>query len=168
MSRLGQALGRAVLLAAAGASLGWVGNRLRPDGLDFQRFAAPTACESPAGPIAEISPTEASSLCGRPGVIIADARPAARYLEGHVADAVHLPCQAAGQVAQSGLQQLAGARTVVVYGDSTDEARPVAESLRRRLGAEVRVLVGGFPAWSQAGLACASGPCDGCSAEHRP
>ena len=52
----------------------------------------------------------------------------------------------------------------MVYGDSTEEALPVAEELRRRgdrPGLRVAVLAGGFPAWSQAGLACSSGPVRG-------
>jgi rhodanese-related sulfurtransferase len=104
---------------------------------------------------------------------IADARSAAAYAEGHVAGAVHLPCDAGGQAAVEALAHFDRAHSIVVYGDSTDDARPVADSLQRRHpGVRVSVLAGGFPAWSSAGLACASGPCDECKAasmagEHR-
>ena len=100
-----------------------------------------------------LEPAEASALCGRPGVVIADVRPAAAYAEGHVADAVHMPCDSAGQVATD---RLTHAQMVLVYGNSTEEASPVAVTLAQR-GIQVAVIKGGFPAWNAAGLACASG-----------
>jgi 3-mercaptopyruvate sulfurtransferase SseA len=102
-------------------------------------------------------------------VAIADARPGSRYAEGHVAGALHLPCSARSSDAAESLSHLVGIRSLVVYGDSTAEALAVAESVRRRAPhLEVRVLDGGFSAWSQAGLACASGPCDQCEEPHGP
>jgi 3-mercaptopyruvate sulfurtransferase SseA len=79
-----------------------------------------------------------------------------------VAGAIHLPCDASGSVASEAMHKLEGAATVIVYGESTDDARPVAASLHRRLHNRVSLLKGGFAAWNQAGLACASGPCDEC------
>jgi 3-mercaptopyruvate sulfurtransferase SseA len=82
--------------------------------------------------------------------------------EGHVAGAVHLPCDAGGKSAVEALAH-SRAQTIVVYGASTDDARPVADSLQRRHpDVRVALLDGGFAAWSAAGLACASGPCDEC------
>src|SRR5262249_33782392 len=116
-----------------------------------------------AAPVTEISPVEASHLCGRSGVVFADTRSAAEFAEGHVADAVHLPCDASAQGAEAGLRKLDPAQTIIVYGASSDDGRAVAETLRRRgLVADLRVLAGGFHAWAQAGLACASGPCKDC------
>jgi rhodanese-related sulfurtransferase len=61
------------------------------------------------------------------------------------------------------LGRLEAARTVIVYGDSSDDGRAVAETLRRLgLRGELRVLRGGFAAWEREGLACASGPCKDC------
>jgi rhodanese-related sulfurtransferase len=161
-------LGRSFALVAAGAALGAGVNALRPHGLHPTVFAAPVACgagEGEARP-AEITPAEASTLCSQKGVVIADARPAERYAEGHVAGAVHLPCDASGPLAADAIARFTGARTIIVYGQSTDEAVPVAESLRRR-NLDARVLQGGFAGWERAGLACASGPCDECAEAHR-
>ena len=161
-------IARAILLIVAGATLGLASNLLRASGLRFSSFAAPTMCdgveaETTAPPIA---PEAAATLCGREGIVIADARPAAAYAEGHIASAVHLPCNASGAFADGTIAHFEGARTIIVYGQSTAEAVPVAASLRRRqkatLPVDVRVLEGGFPAWEKAGLACASGPCDEC------
>jgi rhodanese-related sulfurtransferase len=145
----------------------------------LRSFEAPTTCTAEAGgqaaplPIVELTPREASFLCGRPGVIFADTRAAARFEEGHVADAVHLPCDATELGAEAAITHLARAATVIVYGDSSDDGRAVAETLRRRgLRGDLRVLRGGFAAWEQEGLACASGPCKDCplagSTEQRP
>lgn len=157
---------RALALVVLGAALGFAANAARPHGLRIAAFAPPTECtgaEAGAPAPAVMSPQEASSLCGQPGVVIADARPATAFAEGHVAGAVHLPCDAGGKSAVDALAHFSRAQTIVVYGASTDDARPVADSLQRRHpDVRVAVLDGGFSAWSQAGLACASGPCDEC------
>jgi rhodanese-related sulfurtransferase len=162
---------RALVLVVAGAVLGLVGNAARPrGGLKVTAFAPASQCSSGeagvTGP-AVMSPAEAAALCGQPNVVIADARPAAQFAEGHVAGAVHLPCDAGGQVAVDALSHFARAHTIVVYGASTEDARPVADSLQRRHpSVRVAVLGGGFGAWAAAGLACASGPCDECKASN--
>ena len=157
---------RAIALVVAGAALGFAANAARPHGLRIAAFAPKTACdgaENGAHAPAVMSPAEASSLCGQPLVVIADTRPAAAFSEGHVAGAVHLPCDAGGKTVVDALAHFSNAQTIVVYGASTDDARPVAATLQRRHpDVKVAVLDGGFAAWSKAGLACASGPCDEC------
>jgi rhodanese-related sulfurtransferase len=156
---------RAAVLALAGAALGFGVNGVRNDRVDPAAFAAPTSCQMAAeAPVERLAPTAAAALCGDPGTVVADARPADRFEQGHVAGALHLPCAASGAVARDGLAALAGKRTVVVYGDNTEEALLVADGLRRAgAGLRVAVLEGGFPAWSAAGLACSSGPCAACT-----
>ena len=157
---------RAIVLVVAGAALGFAANAARPHGLRIAAFAAPVECsggEAGAPSPTVMSPAEASSLCGQPSVVIADTRPANAFAEGHVAGAVHLPCDAGGKTADDALAHFSHAQTIVVYGVSTADARPVADTLQRRHpDVRVAVLDGGFAAWSQAGLACASGPCDEC------
>jgi 3-mercaptopyruvate sulfurtransferase SseA len=161
-------LGRTSALLLTGAVLGLGANALRRDGVSLRGYSPPVSCqEAHAGqPAVEVLPPDrAVRLCGDPGVLVADARPPQRFAEGHVSDAVHLPCAAPSADATSVVSTLANKHTLIVYGDSTEEARPVAEDLRRRIGrADLRVIVleGGFPAWSQAGLACSSGPCPEC------
>src|SRR5271170_458367 len=98
-------LDRALLLRAAALVLGsgaagLGANALRPAGVALRSFEPPTTCSAEAGgpaapsPIVELTPREASFLCGRPGVIFADTRATARFADGHVADAIHLPCDA--------------------------------------------------------------------------
>jgi rhodanese-related sulfurtransferase len=158
---------RTAALVLGSGLLGLGANAARPHGVELLAFAPPTACtgspEAPA-PAAEMDPREASFLCGRPGVIFADTRPAARFEAGHVASAVHLPCDATALGAEPAIARLSHAQTVIVYGDSSDDGHSVAETLRRRgLKADLRVLRGGFAAWESAGLACASGPCKDCT-----
>jgi len=170
---------RASVLVLGGGALGLAGNVARPGGVALRGFEAPTTCTAAADAaeppsVLEMDPHEASHLCGRDGVIFADTRPAARYAEGHVANAVHLPCDATAAGAEGALKKLDRAATVIVYGDSSDDGMAVAESLRLRgLHGDLRVLRGGFAAWELAGLACASGPCKDCMAsgaskEHAP
>jgi rhodanese-related sulfurtransferase len=172
--------GRAVALVGAGAALGLVVNAVHPNGVRFATFSPPVACTQHEGAgggpgagasVALLSPSEVASLCADPSALVADARPAARFAEGHVVGAIHLPCTSSQGAASAALDLLAARKTLVVYGDGTEDALPVAEEMRRReLRPDVRiaVLVGGFQAWSRAGLACASGPCASCEAHPGP
>jgi rhodanese-related sulfurtransferase len=166
-------LARAVVVVAASAAIGLGVNAMRPGGLRFGSFEAPALCDAAeaAGAPLELAPSEVAGMCGRSDVVVADARPDTRFAEGHVAGAIHLPCDATGSVAAEAMAHLDGKTTVIVYGEITDDAQPVAASLRRRnhrAGVRIAVLRGGFQAWSQAGQACASGPCDECKKEQTP
>jgi rhodanese-related sulfurtransferase len=167
-------LARTGVLMVLGVGLGAAVNAVRSDGLRPAAFVAVTTCTSGAGAldtgISVLPPTEAVRLCGDPGVVIADVRPADRFAAGHVAGAVHLPCASSSDAASGPLARVGGAHTVVIYGDSTDEATPVARSLRQRLAdpaAKVVVIAGGFAEWDRAGLACSSGPCPDCREQAR-
>jgi rhodanese-related sulfurtransferase len=166
-------LTRAALLLGVSMLVGVGVNAVRRDGVRFASFAPPALCVAGSGTAAApalvtvVAPEEAVGLCGDPHTLVADVRPAGAFALGHVTGALHLPCAAAGSVADDAAQRLAGRKTLIVYGDDTEDARLVAEQMRRRIAdGSVRVLVlaGGFQAWSQAGLACSSGPCPDCQA----
>lgn len=163
----GASLRRASVLVLGGAVVGLGVNVARPSGVPFRGFEVPAVCSAaaePVAPVVEMEPREASSLCGRACVIFADTRPEARFTEGHVADAVHLPCDATAQGADVAMRRLDHKQTIIVYGDSSDDGRAVAETLRRfGLQGDLRVLRGGFAAWEREGLACVSGPCRDCT-----
>lgn len=169
-------VGRAALLVALGALASVAVNVTRPDGLAVSSFLAPAACsvgdDQPGeGPEVRLaSQREATALCAEPGTLIADVRSARAFAEGHVAGAIHLPCNASERTASAAEHGLSGKRLLLVYGDGTEDALPVSEQMRRRLGRAdltIRVLDGGFAAWSAAGLACTSGECPACGApEH--
>jgi rhodanese-related sulfurtransferase len=172
LARLLPLLARTGVLLAAGGLLGLVVNGVRSDGLRPRTFALATTCAAGAGAsaIQVLPPAQAVRLCGDPGVLIADVRSADRFAAGHVAGAVHLPCAASRDAASGPLARVAAAHTVVVYGDSTDEATPVAQSLRSRLpraDTSLVVIAGGFGEWDRAGLACSSGPCPDCREQAR-
>ena len=170
----GTIVGRALCLLLAGSALGLAVNAARPDGVRFTKFAPPNTCgagEAVAGasPVEVLPPTRAASLCGDGQTLLADVRPADEFAEGHVTGAIHLPCASSGSAASAAVDRLAGRHTLVVYGDGTEDAKLVADELRRRAGRpDLRVLVieGGFAAWSRAGLACSSGPCPECGVPH--
>lgn len=173
---MGSLVARAALLLGGSMVLGLAVNAARPGGVSLRSFARPVLCTATAGaapqslasPVLVVAPTDAVGLCGDPDTVIADVRPPAEFAVGHVSGAIHLPCAASGSVADAAAAELAGRHTLVVYGDDTADAQVVADEMRRRLGrADLRILVlaGGFPGWSQAGLACSSGPCANCQAQ---
>jgi rhodanese-related sulfurtransferase len=177
-------LGRALCLLAAGSALGFAVNAARPDGVRFTKFEAPTSCgagpgghgaapggpsPAPVEPVEILAPAAAVGVCGDAQTLIADVRPAAAFAEGHVTGALHLPCASSVGAASAAVDLLAGRHTLIVYGEGTEDARVVAEELKRRANrADVRVGVidGGFVAWNRAGLACSSGPCPECAVGH--
>ena len=151
---------RAGLLAllGMGAGLGWNAVRGRP--LQPTQFLVPDKCEAAVSvQTDEIDVTDAARRCRRHDVLLADSRSATAYAEGHAAGAIHLPCDTRSEAIET---RLAGARTIIVYGETTDSARPVAQALRERTQVEVLVLRGGFAAWDRASLACESGACTEC------
>ena len=161
------------VLAIAGALSGLGLAAVRPGGLALSLHGGakprPEVCVGPGAPhveVARVHPKDAAKLCGEARVLIADARPAAEFAKGHVAGAVHLPCSATGEAAGAALGALAGYASLLVSGATTEEAVQVAEGLAARAppgGPRVLALEGGFAGWEQAGLACASGPCDQCA-----
>jgi len=171
---------RAACLLGLGTALGFAVNAARADGVSLDAFAVPSAC--PAGQAAAVastggaaaavevlSPTAVADLCRDPRAVVVDVRSPAAFAEGHVAEALHLPCAAPGGAARAAVELLAGRNTLIVYGRDTAEALPVAEELRRRAGRpDLRIVVieGGFARWSAAGLACSSGPCPECGLPH--
>jgi rhodanese-related sulfurtransferase len=158
---------RAAGLTLAGAVAGLGANAAHPSGVALGGFEPPTTCSEGAteqATIVELDAHDASALCGRAGVVFADTRPAAQFEAGHVAGAVHLPCDTRASGAEDAIRRLDRASTVVIYGETGDAALAVAETLRRHgLTGELRVLRGGFAAWAGHGLACASGPCPECT-----
>jgi rhodanese-related sulfurtransferase len=158
---------RTASLLASSFALGLGINSVRPSGVSLIAFEPPTTCTAAnpqKGPITEMAPHEAMHLCGRAEIIFADTREHDRFAAGHIAEAMHLPCSISAGGAEVALKKFANAKMVIVYGQSTEDAREVADTLRLRgLATEIHVLRGGFAAWEQEGLACTSGPCRECS-----
>ncbi len=156
---------RVVILAVVGAAIGLGFNQVRPGGVGFQLAEKVEVCEAEAVGITEVAPQDASDACAAFETVILDVRSEERYAEGHVAGAIHLPCNA-GSVGEDTTGLLARADLILVYGSTTEEARPVAQAIaQRHPDRQVEVLAGGYPAWEAAGLACVSGPCE-CTGSH--
>jgi rhodanese-related sulfurtransferase len=163
----GPIVARAAGLLLGGSLVGFGAHALRPAALSLRAFEPPTACHGPEeGTVStSIELEEASSYCGQADVTFADARSDHHYAEGHIANALHVPCEGPASVAPAVERHLEASRLVVVYGQTTEEGAVTADALRRRHpGVSVRALNGGFPAWEGRGFACAAGPCVECMA----
>lgn len=158
---------RAAVLVAAGALLGWSFNALRPHGIPFASYVAPAVCSgAPESPeIRVLPPEQAARLCGDSRTLVADVRGAQAFAEGHVAGAVHIPCTGSLADVEHVRARLQGKEALVIYGESEDQARQVAHDLAGRMHRpelSISIIAGGWRAWFDAGLACASGPCNDC------
>lgn len=158
---------RAAVLVGGGALVGWSLNALRPHGIPFAPYVAAAVCSgaTEAPEIRVLPPDQAARLCGDPRTLVADVRGAESFAEGHVAGAVHLPCAGSLADVERVRSRLLGKEALVIYGDSEDQARQVANDLVGRLHRpelSISIIAGGWRAWFDAGLACASGPCNDC------
>jgi len=158
---------RAVALVALGTGVGLVVNAFHPRAVAFARYAPAAVCTGSVLPreIRVVQPQQAARLCGDSRTLVADVRDRAAFAEGHVALAVHIPCTGSRADVEAIRARLDGKEALVVYGDSEEQARKVASDLATRMGRpelSIAVIAGGWKAWADAGLACASGPCDEC------
>jgi len=166
MSRAG--LGAAGL-AVLGMALGLSVNALRERPLSLAPYHPAGVCSAALveEPIGLVTPHEVAELCSESGVVVIDVRSAQKYAEGHVTGALHLPCTASPEAALMADSVLEGKRTIIIYGETNEQAKSVAETLATRTPGRslvTRILDGGFTAWSEASLACSSGPCEACDA----
>ncbi|MCB9655494.1 MAG: rhodanese-like domain-containing protein [Deltaproteobacteria bacterium] len=155
---------RAAVLLVLGSGLGLGTSILR--GASFAPAEAPTpTCEAPPALVEEIGPEIAADLCRTSHALIVDVRTRSAFEHGHIPNAIHLPC------VEGNLEEAAAhldrAELLLVYGANTEEAQPVASTLVAR-GWPAKVLRGGYEGWAEAGLACASGPCEGCEGRAQP
>lgn len=153
---------RTAALLFGAAALGLGANAARPDGVPLFAWQATAVCETSAAAL-ELTPGQAQGLCADPNVLVVDVRPHPSFQRGHIPNAIHLPCQSDRMESQT-FTQLSQASGILVYGETTEEARAVADSLAER-GLPVHILAGGYPAWESAGMACSSGPCNDCLGE---
>jgi rhodanese-related sulfurtransferase len=93
------------------------------------------------------------------GALLVDARDAALYADGHLPAAVSLPLAEVDAVLESFRQQVAAARTLILYcnGYGCQDSFDLALRLMNEGYRDVRVFEGGFPEWRDAGLPVAKG-----------
>src|SRR5687768_10180504 len=140
---------RCLALLCASLVLGLLGNAVHPAGVPLsqgvrslaeqgQCSAPPGAAAPPAGRALQptvLPPREAGARRGQSGVVFGDLRPPARYAQGHVAGAIHLPC--AGTLGQEALSRLGPRTRLVLYdedGRSAELGAAAATALLRGVG----------------------------------
>lgn len=163
---------RAAVVVAVGVTAGLTTNLLRADGIRLGRYTPPAMCTAAAalpGPEPMIvPPADVGPYCAAPGTVIIDTRSALAYAHGHAAGALHLPCTASSSAAGRARELIGSSSTVVLYGDSTEDAMNVVSGLltaTERPDLSIVVVEGGFAAWQAANQPCSSGPCDRCEPE---
>lgn len=161
------AVWRAGVLMFGGALIGITINAVRPHGIPLASYVPPTVCTGATAPpeIHVLDPQQAAKHCGDSRTLVADVRTAMAFSEGHVAGAVHIPCTGTRADVERVRGRLVGKEALVVYGDSEEQARQVAGDLAARIDrpdVSISIIAGGWRAWFDAGMACASGPCDDC------
>lgn len=165
LGRLGREIGKALLLTTVCALVALAVNTLRGKargGIDF--FArAPydlyTDCPEMEANLPRV--TVAALRRGRSHTVLLDARPAEKFLAGHLPGARSLPMYGTRPNAPGGLGWLKKKRGhfVVVYGkDEMQSALHLASFLKQNGVRGVHLLQGDLAAWTQAGHRLASLP----------
>ena len=162
---LGREIGKAVLLAAVCALLGWAVNSVRGKargGIDFfARAPYDLYADCPEMETNLPNVTVAALGRGRSHTVLLDARPAPQYLAGHLPGARSLPMYGTRPNAPGGLGWLKEkrGRFVVVYGkDEMQSALHLASYLKQNGVRGVHLLKGDLAAWTQAGHRLVSAP----------
>lgn len=158
---------RAAILGLLGIGLGLAINAVHPHGIAFRRYEPAALCSGSTSPqeIRVLQPQQAAKLCGDSRTLVADVRDGAAFTEGHVAQAVHIPCSGSRADIEAVRTRLVGKEALVVYGHTEEQATKVAHDLAAEIGRpelSIAVIAGGWKAWFDAELACTSGPCDDC------
>ncbi|HEY5958520.1 MAG TPA: rhodanese-like domain-containing protein [Polyangiaceae bacterium] len=158
---------RVLVLLSGGAAVGMGLNHLRHDSVSLRPYVSAAVCSAASVPqdIRVLMPAQAAKLCGDSRTLVADVRDGAAFAAGHVAGAVHIQCSGSHADVEHVRSGLVGKEALVVYGETEDQARQVASDLAQRINRadlSVAVIAGGWKAWFDAGMACASGPCEDC------
>jgi rhodanese-related sulfurtransferase len=99
-----------------------------------------------------ISASEAHKRIDKGSVLVIDARPPARYAEGHIAGA---RAMRSGDIdPQNPDPALGGYKTIIVYGENPGEtmAKSTAKKLMIAEYKDVRLMSGGYAEWRANGL----------------
>ena len=100
--------------------------------------------------VKEISVEETALLAGQPGVVLIDVREDNEWLAGHAEGAVHL----GKGVIERDIESLYPDTTtpLLCYCGGGYRSALVADTLQKMGYTNVQSLIGGFKAWSEAGL----------------
>lgn len=169
---------RVGILLGGGALSGLAGNALHPSGLRLTQPVlsqaeigqcsgpGPQGANPPAPTLLEapewISVQQALSLRGTPGLIIGDLRPPKDYAQGHITNAIHLPCS--GALGEEAFNKIPSGGKLLLYdadGQSPQLQQAATTALIRGLP-KVYLLQGGFAGWTLAALPAESGTCERC------
>lgn len=103
----------------------------------------------------EVTPKDLAALIKARRVLPVDVREPAAFARYRIPGAVNVPAADVPAKAQDLLPR--DGRVRILYGRTTDEARPLAEALRQQ-GVDVGYLAGGFLHWEADGLEVEKGP----------
>lgn len=146
--------GKVSALVLSGVALGMLANSIRKDHLTWTPvFSFEHDCPGEVRRIGPISVKVAAALLGRVDVLFLDARPAGKFLQGHLKGARSQPYDAERALPGKRLKALLKIPRLITYGDDPEMV------LSTLLGGElsgaghrdVRYLKGGYKAWLKAG-----------------
>ncbi len=140
---------RALLIVLGGGALGLVANAISPRGIPYITPPQPRLQAQDTVPL-----PEAQELWSSGATFFLDARAAADYAAGHIANAFSLPAEEFDQHYPRVAGMLTPDSSIVVYcdGEQCDLSHGLMMKLRELGYRHVRVLVNGWTVWQTAGL----------------
>ncbi len=123
----------------------------------MQTQAPPAAFETPSSGVEtfdRITPDEAKALVAAGKAIFLDVRSIDQYKATHIADALHIPVT----LVQGEIPYLPKDKMIITYCTCpAEESSGEASMILARGGIASKALLGGLGAWTEAGLATATG-----------
>lgn len=142
---------KTLVILGASVALGLSFNANRENGLPLDGTPGPVLTVAAAD---TVSVDETATLLASGGAVVLDARDADIYAAGHIAGALSMPLYSMDEVLPDVRARLEH-KTIITYcdGEYCELSHDLADQLRARGFAPVVVLVNGWTAWQNAGLA---------------
>ncbi len=102
---------------------------------------------------------QALALFNQKQVVFIDARTPEEYAELHIEGAINLPAKQFKEQVRGGLKEIPAGRPILVYcgQEACDASLKVAQELKSLGYANVKVFLGGFRVWDEAGYPVGTG-----------
>lgn len=135
-----------------GAVLALTYNSINPRGLALWAGSTSAQSQPPGGGFSQITLQEVYKIYQKPEVALLDARSTVEYNYGHIKGALSLPDEEFDKKYPGMIAKLSNKKEIIVYcsGEGCGLSEHLAKKLKTKGHRNIKLFVGGWPAWLQA------------------